>query len=554
MSPKVSEIVRNKNITMEQLRTMPWEQFVRILGVEPKEIKIKQGGKYYACLDVPYWDSEKKRSVHRRTTIGYYDAEGKRILNGSQEDTQSRQKRVPEKYAVTKEVGCALLLETVAHSTGLYETVKKVFPNNYEIILTCAYFMARCDEPLSHCEQWTAQSVSPVDDRLGDQRISELLPLLSGDKQKEFFHQWRNKLQDEDNYAIDITSISSYAQAIKIIRAGYNRDGEDLEQINLALMIGSKSMLPICYRIIPGNVNDSSSLIAFLRTLNAMGFKKFKLVMDKGFYTEENVNAMYRLRLKFTLSVPNGKKISSDAIKDVRQSIENFDNFLIFGSSEVYATTLKKKWVTDGANHRCYVHVYLDQRKRNDDYNHFIEKLHGVRKRIVEDGDEASICSPMAKKYLLIKKYDGKYIVQSNQQAIEEYRNGNAGFLVIISNHINNALDALRIYREKETAENGFDDMKNEIDFNRLRIRTEAALDGKTFIIFLSLILKSYIAKIIRGSLELQHHTRDEIMNEMSILKKVTIGGSKPIYSERTKLQKIVIREFGIPTNFRDFD
>lgn len=319
-------------------------------------------------------------------------------------------------------------------------------------------------------------------------------------------------------------------------------------------MIGSKSMLPICYRIIPGNVNDSSSLIAFLRTLNAMGFKKFKLVMDKGFYTEENVNAMYRLRLKFTLSVPNGKKISSDAIKDVRQSIENFDNFLIFGSSEVYATTLKKKWVTDGANHRCYVHVYLDQRKRNDDYNHFIEKLHGVRKRIVEDGDEASICSPMAKKYLLIKKYDGKYIVQSNQQAIEEYRNGNAGFLVIISNHINNALDALRIYREKETAENGFDDMKNEIDFNRLRIRTEAALDGKTFIIFLSLILKSYIAKIIRGSLELQHHTRDEIMNEMSILKKVTIGGSKPIYSERTKLQKIVIREFGIPTNFRDFD
>ena len=68
-------------------------------------------------------------------------------------------------------------------------------------------------------------------------------------------------LGDDDNYALDITSISSYIKGITQIRAGYNRDKESLEQINLAVLIGSRSNIPAYYSILPGNITDKGRMM-----------------------------------------------------------------------------------------------------------------------------------------------------------------------------------------------------------------------------------------------------------------------------------------------------
>ncbi len=537
--------------TTEDLRIIPWDDFLKATGAVPKEIVVKTRDTRYICLDVAYWDPEKKMGLHRRRTIGRYDAEGRRIMNGSEDDTSSRIRPRKKPYAVTEEVGCALLLDTVSARTGLGSVVTEVFgKKDADAIMTCAYYMARSDGALCGCEQWSAGSATPFGERLGDQRISELLPRLTADRQKEFFNLWRDKMGDDDNYAIDITSISSYIETISIIRAGYNRDGEKLEQINMALMVGSKSLLPVCYRIIPGNVNDKSALVPFIKTLDAMGFKRYKLVLDKGFYSEANVNEMYRLKVKFTLSVPNSKKFAADAIEAARPSIGNFDNYLSYGTSKVYASTTRESWTTDGKNHRCYVHVFFDPRKKSDDDNHFDEDLNSVRSRILVDGDEAAVASSMARKYLIVSKRNGKYTVKSNQAAIDEHKRNSSGFLVILSNHVKTADEALRIYRAKETAECGFDDMKCDIDLDRLRIHSEEALNGKIFIAFLALILKFDILRTIRDEQELRYHSRDEVMREMAILRRTSIGGADPVYTELTKLQKTVIACFGITDGY----
>jgi transposase len=53
-----------------------------------------------------------------------------------------------------------------------------------------------------------------------------------------------------------MTSISSYSEKIDEVKYGLNKDGTDLEQINLALVIGETSLLPVYYRIMPGNISD----------------------------------------------------------------------------------------------------------------------------------------------------------------------------------------------------------------------------------------------------------------------------------------------------------
>jgi transposase len=535
---------------MAGLRELPWDDFVKATGSEPREICVKNNGRRYACLDVPYWDPEKKKPMHRRKTIGYYDDSGNMILTGSADDTRPRTMPKKETYAQIYEIGRSLLFDGISSKIGLGETVEKVFGKDAEAIMTCAYYLAGHSDALCHCEQWSAGSETPFGGRLADQRISELLQRIDFDRRCRFFNEWKDILGDDDNYALDITSVSSYSELVEIVRAGYNRDKEDLEQINIALLIGSKSRMPAYFSILPGNINDKTSLKRFLHAVRAFGYKKFSLVTDKGFYTKDNIDEMYRLRQRFVTSIENRISIARDAIDGARGTIERFDNYYDDGASKVYCQSSSIAWACkDGSRHRCHVHVYFDPQKKEDDVSHFLEKLDTVRKGVIE-GDEAFAGSPMARTYLSVSKPRGKVKVAANQELIDR-KNEYSGFLVILSNHVKDAREALRIYRDKETAESAFDDMKNGSDFGRLRVRTESAVESKAFLVFLSLIIRLRMSDVMLADPSLRSKSREEVIKEMAILRKSVIGGST-LYSERTRLQKQVIKAFGIDVPFED--
>ena len=536
--------------TMADLRKMDWEQFLKVTGSKPRTIKVKMRGMLYACLDVAFWDPEKKKPTHRRKIIGYYDGAGKMILTGSEEDTRKRTSPKPEVYARIMEIGRDLLFNSIADRIGLSKILREVFEEDAEGILTCAYYLAGHSDALCHCEQWSKGSDTPYDGMLADQRISELQGRITFDLKSKFFRKWVKQLGDDDNYALDITSISSYSEMATIIRAGYNRDGEDLEQINLALMIGSQSRLPGYYSIIPGNINDKTSLKRFLYTVKAFGFDKFSLVMDKGFFTISNTDEMYRLKQRFLISVENRLSFAKDHIDAARGSIQRFDNFYDDGASRVYCISQPFRWASaDGSGHRCYVHVFFNPQKKEDDVRYFTDKLEKIRKGILE-GDSALSNSPMAKNYFAVSKSRGKLKVTARQDKIDE-KTAYSGFIVMISNHIKDPRHALDIYRDKETAESAFDDMKNGSDFNRLRVHGEPAIEAKSFLVFLSLILRMEMSNVMLKDPALRSKSREEVLQEMAILRRAEIGGDT-IYTERTKLQKDVIRAFGIHTPFKD--
>ncbi len=66
-----------------------------------------------------------------------------------------------------------------------------------------------------------------------------------------FLQNWVKFNKDTGVY-FDITSFSCHAKNIDILKWGYNRDKEALPQINLGLILGIKSQLPISYEIYPG--------------------------------------------------------------------------------------------------------------------------------------------------------------------------------------------------------------------------------------------------------------------------------------------------------------
>lgn len=73
------------------------------------------------------------------------------------------------------------------------------------------------------------------------------------------------------------------------------------------------------------------------------------------------------------------------------------------------------------------------------------------------------------------------------------------GYLLIMTKDFSKTSEAeLTDYRDKEVAENAFDDVKNLLDMKRLNIRSDEALQSKIFLVFLSLIFVSYIRNTLK--------------------------------------------------------
>ena len=190
-----------------------------------------------------------------------------------------------------------------------------MFADDWQKILTCAYYLVSEGGALCHVSEWITRNRVPYNCSLISQRITELLTRITPSMQQEFFQKWININKQDKYYAMDITSISSYSDFIEFVRWGYNRDGEEFPQINLLMLTGEKSRLPIYYRIIPGNIKDVSTLQESLKTLELINAGTLHYVMDKGFYSEKNIDAFYDRHLKFMVGVPFTASFAKDAVE-----------------------------------------------------------------------------------------------------------------------------------------------------------------------------------------------------------------------------------------------
>ena len=72
-----------------------------------------------------------------------------------------------------------------------------------------------------------------------------------------------------------------------------------------------------------------------------------------------------------------------------------------------------------------------------------------------------------------------------------------AGYFVILTNDSKDSEYILNAYRTKDVVEKSFDNIKNELDLERLRIHSDKAMEGRIFMGFIALIITSYIRRIM---------------------------------------------------------
>jgi len=506
-------------------------------------LKNKKNGTVYVYECTSFWDKAKKKPASKRSCIGKLHPTTKEIIPSKRFGSSNTIISLNTKpTASVKSVGAVDFLDHICKILGIDEILKSSFPEHWKLVLSLAYFQVMDKKPLSKVEHWTEIHRHPYDRFIDHRRVSELLLLLTEDQQMIFFKKWAKHRLKEECIAYDITSISSYSELNNMVRYGYNRDKEKLPQVNLALLFGEQSHLPVYFRSMPGSIRDVSTLKNILQITNFLELKQSHAVMDKGFFSQDNIRDLFVNRMKFTIAIPFACKFAREQVEKVRSTIESHENFIQVNGQNIFCHSSTTKW----EGKRVYTHVYYNAHVGVEEYEKFLTDLHQW-KRELETNKPIQEHQQYYDLYLFVKETPKRgRKVAYNQQAIDAYRQSRAGFLVLLSNATKDPIRALQIYRNKDVVEKTFDNLKNAIDSKRLRVHLEEGMKGRLFIQFVALIFISYILKVAHEkNIFKLFGSVSSILDELKLRNEMQISNcTKSIFTETTKNQRLILDAF----------
>lgn len=514
--------------------------------------QLGKNGVIYIFDATSVWNAAKQRSEQKRIYIGKKDPEtGKLIPNKKYfelyhaDGTPKAKEELPAPVHVLSsyEYGNIYFMQAAADATGLSAVLKDCFPKQWEEILSCAMHCCSEEEALYLCKPWAENSFGiPAP---SSQRISALLKELDEDSRTLFYKKWAALRAEKEYLALDITSISSWSELIQHVEPGYNRDHERLPQINLAMLFGEDSKLPVFSRAYPGSVKDVSTLLGMTAFIEKIKLEQMHFVMDKGFYSEKGIAPLLEKYIKFAIGVPFSTKAAKELAGDCMDKICSSANAIMVDESIYYARTYIKKW----NNRRVYYHVYYDEERNTREKKLLMRKVLHLENQLAEGS--VSMTDSVAKHYFAFHKTkDGRYNIHRKKEVIDSEKRL-AGYFVILTNHYKDPQRLLEIYRKKDVVEKSFDNLKNDLDLHRLRIHSDEAMEGRIFIGFISLIIASYIREKMRVHDIYRKYSFHELMAELKKLKMIVFKDGKKMLTEITSGQKFIFKamELEIPTS-----
>lgn len=444
------------------------------------------------------------------------------------------------------EIGAFHLYRELAERSGLLSVLKAAVPHHWEEVFTLAAYLVTSGDPFAYCEDWLQATETFDVGRMTSQRISELLKSITPEYRDEFYSLWCSLRGELEYLALDITSVSSYSELIDSVEWGYNRDGEQLQQINICMLMGYQSRLPIYQTVYSGSLKDVSTLQKTLGTFHALSDgKPIVAIMDKGFYSTKNVNSMLTddNRPQFLIAVPFTSKFALTQVENERDTIDTLTNTIVAGADSMRAITRLHQWSEE---HQLYTHIYYNAKKANG----IRESLYAhvaTLKEYAEQNPKKCKNNPKYTKYLKIQpsqESPNGYCVELLESAVfAELKT--AGWMVLLSNRISDSKEAIRIYREKDIVEKGFQRLKNCLDLGRLRVHSEESMQSKVFIGFIALILLSCIHQTMADKKLYAHMSVKKLLISLSNVKAQTVRGVRILFP-LTKEQRTIYEAFGI--------
>lgn len=469
---------------------------------------------------------------------------------------------IPEGQNENRLYGDSWLLMEIAKITGVFEDLCSVFRDNINyanIVLTIAFFLIIERDSYHNIEEWPNTRKLPYDNSMNSKFITEFTQNITEQNRMDFLKCRAARLNPDEICAVDSTSRSAWGSSLAEIKYGYNKDHLPLPQTVEVVVYTLSQHGPVYYRIYPGNMTDSRSLKTIKKDLNDAGFKNFVLITDRGYETLDNLDYLIEDGQKLIMATKINQKFVLDKIKNYGmfnlhpESMKlDRDSKLYYEQFEFDFSDVNKKSIT--IYNRLKLNIYLNSVDRAEKLLE-IELTASKQKTALEKikteqtalGDDESIRKDYS--YYDIDLDKEKRTVNDFSFKHDKYEKHlmTAGFFANTTHKLDfDSMTANHHYKLRDEQEKYFTAMKTRLGENRQRVWSEEGKTGRSFVLFVTLIISCYFDYIHRTKLKDKFATPKKVLACMRPIRYIEHQNTKAYITPFIGKQIDICKAFGI--------
>lgn len=390
-----------------------------------------------------------------------------------------------------------------------------------------------------------------------DSKVSSFLHDTSVDKRIRFLNEWNaNRDHREKIYiSYDSTNKNSQAGDIDMVEVGHPKVDVGKEIFNYSIAYDRNNREPLFYEAYPGSIVDISQLQYTLEKAKAYGYRHAGFILDRGYFSKENIRYMDENGYDFVLMVKGMKKLVNSMILEYKGAFED-DRRNSIRSYRVSGTTVKHRLYGSDDNER-YFHIYYSDARKNAEREELEDKIDRMSAKLKEcQGVNVRPGAEFQKYFDLVYYHEGlddekfMYGIERNDVINQEIRL--CGYFVIITSEQMSAADALNLYKSRDGSEKLFRGDKSYLGAKSERVYSNESIDTKIFIEFVATIIRSRIYTCLKDEMErigrkLNFMTVPAAIRELEKIEMVK-GSDNEYHLDHavTSTQKTILKAFGM--------
>lgn len=414
---------------------------------------------------------DKKRGIFKSRERGVfaYDVNTNTFSSAPadyEEPKTQRKAKYPMRDNLIVSFGDVFLLDEYLKGSGLIKAIDAIgYRNSDTLHALLAYYIL---SPLANChaQDWWeltyARFLYPKA-QMASQRISEALADIgSEDAKRHFFTEYikfleRNIAQKDKDHpqGIDdgiLIDSSGLPNAIHCsLTAVNNHNGVVSEEIRLIYVVQQRTGLPLFFRYVAGNVIDVSTLTRTIEELKANGVNTKFAILDAGYYTGVNADALLDAGISFITRLKSNFKIYKQVVERNLPTLESRENLVRYNKRLVYVKCVP---CMIGAKENCSAYAYLCKD---------LTMKHELEKHLVERAEDLNMA-------------DGDVFDAMQSQ----------GIFVLVSSRKISKDNLLPLYYTRDQVEKIFEICKQDEKILPLNVETERTFRGHLMMTFIS--------------------------------------------------------------------
>ena len=325
-----------------------------------------------------------------------------------------------------------------------------------------------------------------------DSTVSDFLNSVTDDQSIGFLNSWNETRNHREKIYISYDSTNKNCQAgdIEMVEFGHPKVDVGQPVFNYAVAYDTHNQEPLFYEKYPGSLNDISQLQFMLDKAFGYGYKKIGFILDRGYFSCENIQYMDKCGYSFVIMVKGMASLVNELVLEHKGTFESkrVNNIYEYG---VYGKTVKHRLYAGDKKER-YFHLYHSISKESAERAGIENRINQMILYLKKYQNKVKEFGPGFEKYFNLH-YDEKtqaFVLPEERCSVVERELDLAGYFCIITSEKMSAKEAIELYKSRDTSEKLFRGDKSYLGNKSIRAYSEESARAKIFVEFVAMILR----------------------------------------------------------------